>query len=82
MTGVTRIRPDRRVLGLLANFVLAGGLGGCYERVVSSSGGFGSGPDTVYESNLESSRVPVIDDLLDQATGAPPRQDNTGTTWR
>lgn len=48
--------------------LLACGLAGCYERTVGTNRP-GTHRGTVSESNLESSRVPGIDDALDVIVG-------------
>ena len=61
------------------------GLGGCYERVVRQDKGVGGQHSPrVYESNMESSRVPVLDDFLDFAfdEDTKPKSKSTGSSKR
>ncbi len=75
-----------RLPRLIASGLVAGGLlltvTGCYERVVRQDKGVGVRQRSrTYESNLESSRVPVLDDFLDFALDedTKPKSKSTGS---
>lgn len=63
-------RPGKSIAAptvlLIASVLVAASLSGCYRKVVRDEGGFARTAGPVSESDRDSSRVPVVDDLLDE----------------